>query len=1284
VGSRRAAAPEPRDENPGPEVSVTDTGNAVARDGAAAVTGLSGLPPEPGTSVHVSGTGNAAAAAGGNANTGYQHIENLYVVQPPLADLEPPPGLQIPGWAVPRTDELEEIVAAVCARPGAAVGITTGLEGAGGFGKTMLAEMACADGRVCEHFEGRIYAVTIGRDVRGTAAIAAKVIEAIRFITGHAVTYTDPGMAGDELGRLLDQYLGRRILLMLDDVWDADQLDPFLRGGRDCVRLITTRVPEALPDGAARVRVDQMTQGQAQAVLGQDLPPLPEHLVRGLIAAAGRWPLLLRLANRWMWRQVQAGADIAAAAEDMLALLREEGPAAVDRSRPPPDPADPVQRTRLVRATMQAATGLLTPGDQQCLAELGIFAEDDPVPVPVAARLWQATTGLNEPRSRDLCYELGSLSLLTIRPGGRGFLVLHDVIRDYLRHELGSDRITALNAALTDAIQDDLPPAKPLTTSVSGPHAAWWTLAENPDSTPADTYLADHAISHLLAAGHTSQAEAVACDIRWVEARLHQHGPAAPWSDCTRIPTESCTRRARDLAQAAHLLAPTEPAHALTAVLHSRLGPLPGWHDQVATRQFQLSNPALRNHWPLPDLPRSGLVRVLDSGPAKVTDVAVVPNGTWLATGGDDGTVRIWDVTTGQQVANLTGHKGDCSIVAVAPDGTWLAIRDRDDRAVRVWDAATGQQTSDFRYSLITATAVAPDGSWLAVVGYDGMVRIWDPATGRQITTLPFHHVGVPKMAVAPDGTWLATGGYDGMVRIWDPAVGRQTGILTGSALVTAVAVAPDGTWLAAGDLAGTVRIWDVTIGRQTSTLTGCKGKVTHIAVAPDGSWLATTDWGNGWTKSVQIWDTATSRQTGTLTGYNIRVAAVAPNGSWLATIGRWGKSVRIWDPATSRQIGTLTGHNSEVTAVVVASDGSWLATACRHDRTVRIWDTVASQQTAAFPGHTGKVTAMAIAPDGTWLATADGRQGVRIWDTATGQQTATLPGHTGQAEHMVAAPDGTWLATAGRDGMVRIWDPASGQQTASFTVHDGSMVTAMAIAPGGTWLATAGGWDKTVRIWDIATGQQTAILPGHMGQVTAITVAPDSTWLATTDNGGGGTARMWDLAAGQATRIRPFQMPEPAKLAIAPGSTWLATASGREGVQIWDAATGQQTATLNGCVPRLDTMAIAPDGTWLALVTDEQTIQIWDPVTGALVSTLAGHSDKVIAVAVNPDGTHLATADDAGAIRIWDKASGQVLTMMRTDGMPLSCTWMPDGVGLVVISEQGMHIYKLHLDPYA
>ena len=125
-------------------------------------------------------------------------------------------GLEVPGWVVDRPAEAGQVVTALMAGGGRPVGITTGLHGAGGFGKTTLARVVCADRRVRRRFRGGIFLVTVGRDVRGAAAVAAKVNDVIKAMAGEEATFTDPDLAGGRLGALLNA--GPRRLLVVDDV----------------------------------------------------------------------------------------------------------------------------------------------------------------------------------------------------------------------------------------------------------------------------------------------------------------------------------------------------------------------------------------------------------------------------------------------------------------------------------------------------------------------------------------------------------------------------------------------------------------------------------------------------------------------------------------------------------------------------------------------------------------------------------------------------------------------------------------------------------------------------------------------------------------------------------------------------------------------------------------------------------------------------------------------------------------------------------------------------------
>ena len=110
------------------------------------------------------------------------------VVVPQSHKVPLPPELKLPDWVVGRPVELAAVVQPLVAGSSPTVGITTGLYGAGGFGKTTLAQMVCADRQVKRQFGNRIYLVTIGRDVRGPAAIAARVNDVIKIVTGEDAT----------------------------------------------------------------------------------------------------------------------------------------------------------------------------------------------------------------------------------------------------------------------------------------------------------------------------------------------------------------------------------------------------------------------------------------------------------------------------------------------------------------------------------------------------------------------------------------------------------------------------------------------------------------------------------------------------------------------------------------------------------------------------------------------------------------------------------------------------------------------------------------------------------------------------------------------------------------------------------------------------------------------------------------------------------------------------------------------------------------------------------------
>jgi WD40 repeat protein len=1056
-------------------------------------------------------------AGGGGAASGRWRVWSM----PPLR-----------GDEVARTSLSEELVAAILAPYAGTVGLTTGLVGAGGFGKTTLARIVAHDPRVRESFTGGVVWVTVGQDSTGPD-LAALITSAARLFDRGVPDLTDPLSAGAELGRVLD---GRRVLLMIDDVWSTGQVEPFLVRGDEAVRLFTTRQRGVLPSSAVLVWVDQMTTGEARELLTADLPPFPRGLVHEVLKVCGSWPVLLSLVHGAVSEAVAAGGNPVPELREVLEALRTDGVTVLDV-------ADTAERHRAVARTIEVGLGRLSRSERDRYLELAAFGEDVTIPGKVLARLWAHTGRWSPFQSRQFCQRLTDLALLAGYRRDPDQLQLHDVILGYLREQT-IERRAELNRALVDAHRVVVPRR--------AGRSAWAEL----DS--AQAYLWSRLPSHLRAGGLDDELNALLGDPRWLMGKLNNVGPAGLEADLLLSDDPACGALATVVRQNAHVLAPLEPSGSLAATFASRI-PM----ENAPTRQVRerllntISGSYLRMVDAPPDLPHPALSRILIGRTNWILALAVASDGSWLACAGDDGTVRIWDPANGTTRHILTGHIGRVVALAGAPDGSWLASASWDG-TVRIWDLPTGanRHTLTGHTRPVAALAVAPDGSWLASASHDTTVRICDPATGANRHTLTGHTNAVAALAVAPDGSWLASASHDTTVRIWDVSTGANRHTLAGHTRpVAALVIGPDGSWLASAGDDGALRIWDPCAGTTRHTLTGNTNPVETLAVAPDGSWLASGSWDG----AVRIWDPVTGVTRHTLIGNITAVVAltVAPDGAWLASAGH-DDTVRIWNPSIGPIRKSVTGHTNRVEALAIVPDESWLASASG-DGTVRIWDPATGAHRRTLTGHIGRVAALTVVPDGSWLASASWDGTVWIWDPATGTTRYTLTGHTNWVMALAVAPDGSWLASASHDTTVRIWDPATGIIRYTLTGHTRPVV-ALAVAPDGSWLAS-GGHDDTVRIWNPATGSMHQTLTGHSREVAALAVAPDGSWLACAS--GDGTVRIWDPATGTTRHTLTGHTREVEALAIAPDGSWLASAGHDSTVRIWNPATGGPIASI-------------------------------------------------------------------------------------------------------------------------
>ena len=290
--------------------------------------------------------------------------------------------------------------------------------------------------------------------------------------------------------------------------------------------------------------------------------------------------------------------------------------------------------------------------------------------------------------------------------------------------------------------------------------------------------------------------------------------------------------------------------------------------------------------------------RVLSGHSGEVFAVAYSPDGTLVASGGGDQTIRLWEPSTGRELKVLRGHAGAVRALRFSPDSRLLASGSAD-TTIRLWDVASGKETKSLttRFGAIHSVAFSPDGREFASGGSDGSLRLWELASGKELKAMRRHFGIIFAVAFSPDGRTLATGGSDTHVHVWDLATGLTRTTLSGhTGAVHAVEFAPDGSVLASGSADGGVRLWEVASGQERSLFSGHTGEVQAVAFTPDGRSLTSA----GADGSVRVWDVTTGQERVSLTGHKGPVwsLALSPDGALIASGGR-DRLVRLQSPVS-------------------------------------------------------------------------------------------------------------------------------------------------------------------------------------------------------------------------------------------------------------------------------------------------------------------------------------------------------------------------------------------------
>jgi WD40 repeat protein len=572
----------------------------------------------------------------------------------------------------------------------------------------------------------------------------------------------------------------------------------------------------------------------------------------------------------------------------------------------------------------------------------------------------------------------------------------------------------------------------------------------------------------------------------------------------------------------------------------------------------------------------------------EVWAVAVSPDGRRIASGLEDGDIRVLSVDGNGQPVVLKGHELAVWSVAFSPDGRHVVSGSKD-TSVRVWNAdGSGQPlVLGGHGDAVWSVAFSPDGRQVASGSEDKVIRIWNADGSGQPVVLKGHQNAVSSVAFSPDGRHIVSGSPDTTVRVWSADGSGAPLVLKGHEMeVWSVAFSPDGRHVVSGSKDTTVRVWNADGTGQPVVLGGHGGdQVWSVGFGPEGRQVVS----GSQDKAIRIWNADGSGQPLVLAGHENAVTSVAfsPDGQHIVS-GSEDRTVRVWNADQSGPVVAFKIDGGGIYSLALSPDGQHIAAAFE-DNAIRIWNANGRERPLVLKGHEKAVYSVVFSSDGRHIVTGSEDKTVRVWNVDGTGRPLVLKGHEMTVGGVAVSPDGQHIASGSDDKTVRVWNADGSGQSA--TVRTDSAVHCVAFSADGRQIVS-GFDDHSVRVWNADGGGQPLVLKGHERLVWSVAFSPDGRHIASGSQDGT--------------------------------------------VRVWSADGSGQPVVLKGHEMSVRSVAFSPDGRYVVSGSEDHTARVWNADGTGQAVVLGGNEGEVMSVAFSSDGLHVVSGSLDGNVRVF------------------------------------------------